>query len=172
MSLTHAHTIGELWCLTDEQIARFWTKFERRGPGDCWPWLRARSRGYGVVGFTTPLSGHRNHVATKVSLFLRTGEAPGPGEVVMHLCDNPPCVNPAHLRIATPKDNHHDMLRKGRWRSRAPWDKRGTKLTAQDAHEIREARLRGATNRRIAAVFGVANGTIQRVLLAKRFVSR
>lgn len=37
-----------------------------------------------------------------------------PGMVVMHSCDNPPCTNPAHLKIGTKKDNTHDMIAKGR----------------------------------------------------------
>ena len=30
------------------------------------------------------------------------------GKVVMHLCDNPPCVNVDHLRIATQSENMRD----------------------------------------------------------------
>lgn len=33
---------------------------------------------------------------------------------VMHLCDNPPCCNPAHLRLATQAENNADMMAKGR----------------------------------------------------------
>lgn len=36
---------------------------------------------------------------------------------VIHNCpngDNPACVNPSHLKIATQKENVHDMLRKNR----------------------------------------------------------
>lgn len=34
--------------------------------------------------------------------------------VIMHSCDNPKCVNPAHLSQATNSDNIKDMHRKDR----------------------------------------------------------
>ena len=34
--------------------------------------------------------------------------------VLMHSCDNPGCINPAHLTPGTPTENHADCVAKGR----------------------------------------------------------
>jgi hypothetical protein len=36
------------------------------------------------------------------------------GWVIMHTCDNPPCVNPYHLKMGTQLDNIRDRHAKGR----------------------------------------------------------
>jgi HNH endonuclease len=44
-----------------------------------------------------------------------------PGKLkVLHTCDNPPCCNPRHLFLGTPKDNTDDMISKGRARFWTP----------------------------------------------------
>lgn len=78
--------------------------------------------------------------------------------VVCHTCDNPPCVNPAHLFLGTIRDNSEDMVAKGR--STAGVRHANVKLTDDDVALIRAALAGGMTGKALAARFGVSAGTI------------
>jgi hypothetical protein len=49
------------------------------------------------------------------------------GKVVMHHCDNPCCVNPQHLSVATQQENIVDKIVKGRGKGNIWPTKKGVK---------------------------------------------
>jgi hypothetical protein len=94
---------------------RFWEKVEKGS--ECWEWQGYRMpNGYGQIGSGGDANRDgRNLLAHRVSWELHHGESVPEGKVVRHyVCDNPRCVNPAHLRLGTQADNIADMKAKGR----------------------------------------------------------
>lgn len=91
-----------------DQRTRFYAKVQQ-GEG-CWLWQGARHQqgGYGLFNFDGKLQ-----VASRVMWQLERGPIPD-GLHVLHTCDNPPCVNPAHLFVGSAAENAQDRGRKGR----------------------------------------------------------
>lgn len=97
---------------------RFWAKVDRRGPDECWPWNghRQTRRGYGRVFWYG--NGRRfSGAAHRLSWEIANGRDWPVGLVARHSCDNPPCVNPAHITPGTVAENNRDIVERGR---RAP----------------------------------------------------
>lgn len=88
---------------------RFWSKVEKLGPDDCWEWLGGTRKG----GYGSFWKDGKTKVASRVSYEFVSGSIPD-GMHCCHTCDNPPCVNPAHLFIGTSLTNVRDKMTKGR----------------------------------------------------------
>lgn len=131
---------------------RFWAKVDKSG--GCWLWTAAlNNRGYGQITIN-----NRRVYAHRLSYEMANGPIPKRLEV-LHECDTPNCVNPAHLSLGTHLDNMKDMLSKGR----AGWQKGvlpHRKLTDDDVREIKKRIKNGERNGDLARFFGVSPNTI------------
>jgi hypothetical protein len=142
---------------------RFWRKVAKAGPDECWLWMGAKqSNGYGHI-----LRGGRyggNVLAHRVSWEIANGQAVPDGLLVMHSCDTPLCVNPAHLSLGTYADNEADMTTKGR---------RGVKLVLGNDNPaavltpelVRYIRSSQKNNQELANEIGVTKATVRKARL-------
>lgn len=79
----------------------------------CLEFTGARSSGgYGNIRYRgKPTGAHR------VSWIVHFGEIPD-GMQIMHICDNPVCIQPFHFRLGTNQENMDDKMQKGRFKAR------------------------------------------------------
>lgn len=148
---------------------RFESFVERIPFSGCWLWMGAVEAPPRLAyGKFWDNDAKRSVVAHRAAWQLFCGSIPH-GMKVLHRCDVAACVNPEHLFLGTPKENTHDMIRKGR---HAPMiaARRGeqsnfNKITAEQVLAIRNAT---GKQRAIAAQFGVTQSCVS---LIKRRVN-
>lgn len=142
--------------------AEFWAAVDQSaGPKACWPWTWAtKPSGYGAVYWA-----RRMQIAHRVALLLTVGEPPLGKPYAMHLCDNPPCCNPAHLEWGSAQENSNQMVQRGRHRDISlPGELNPrVKLTEAQVLEIR-ASYPGVRQVDLAAKYGVKQVAISRIV--------
>jgi hypothetical protein len=152
-------------------LRHFHTKWLPNRRTGCWLWVGYVERdGYGRL-FDKTYSG-RVAQAHRYSYEKLVGPIP-PGMRVLHDCEhlhrNPVgsrrCVNPAHLKLGTDRDNMADRDAKGRQaRGERNLGAGGAKLSERAVQEILESRWPA---RFLAGKYGVDTATIRRVRLRK-----
>lgn len=163
--------------LPEKNKRNFWKKVDVRGENECWMWNAGRDRGgYGKFGVDG-----KTQKAHRVSFFLANGYIEA-DKVAMHLCDNPGCVNPAHLKLGTHTENIADRDTKGRTArgdehySRKHPERlnpargethKSSKLSDADIVKIFELRKLGWTQQRIADEVGCTRQNISLILNSK-----
>lgn len=123
---------------------------------ECVEWPRLSKKGYGIITFEG-----KEHYAHRLSFEVANGSIQDNLEVC-HRCDNPACINPAHLFQATHKQNMMDMANKGRWGNKiSPGSSNGfARWSESDVLRMREMRNSGMTFRAIGAVFGCGDTSV------------
>ncbi|MGW1533924.1 HNH endonuclease signature motif containing protein [Streptomyces aureus] len=142
---------------SDERLPqRFWDKVHVAESG-CWEWKPGVSGGW----YGSYYRDGRNVRPHRAAYEALVGPIPE-GLLVRHDCDNPPCVNPAHLRTGTDRDNAQDRDSRGRnWRASRthcsnghPYDEKNTywRYGRRYCRACNRAAVRRYTRRNIGVV--------------------
>jgi hypothetical protein len=129
----------------------------------CWEWAGLRDvKGYArmrVAGADTS-AGHR------LALLAR-GEVVAQELYVLHACDNPPCVNPAHLRGDTPKENARERSERGRSCHGA--DHHKARLGDDGAFLVRAEAYAGFSHQQIATRHGISKSSVTHIIARRNY---
>jgi hypothetical protein len=137
---------------------RFFAKVEKTPT--CWLW-RGNQKGFGYG------SGPFGEYAHRWSYQRFIGPIPE-GQYVLHTCDTPLCVKPAHLFLGTQRDNLQDAVAKGRVphgsaHYRAKLSEADVQAIRGARAGIRRARRDGPSLEQLATQYGVSTQTIWRI---------
>lgn len=140
---------------------RFW-KFVKKTP-TCWEWHGYREpRGYGKIRIRKRSGNGETFRAHRLAWWLTTGEKLSGKYVLRHLCNNPSCVRPSHLRAGTQKDNVRQCIRDGR-RAYLRGEQNGnSRLTSRIICKIRKSSAAGVALGRKYGVSGTSITAIRK----------
>ncbi len=135
--------------------------YSRRASTGCLEWQGALNKdGYGNV----TIAGNIRIGSHRAAWISARGPIPD-GMEVCHDCDNPRCIEPAHLFLGTHAENMADMLRKKRRNVKGARNG-AAKLTEEQVIAIRGDRRRQID---IASDFGVGQSVISAIKRRERW---
>ncbi len=138
-----------------DPLTRFMKKVSKTDT--CWLWTGGLSKhGYGKF-YLSP--DKRTCPAHRAAYLLCVGDIPT-GKVIMHSCDTPACVNPAHLSIGSNKENVNDCWAK----NRHPKNYGACKLKEKTVVKILTMYSDGIKQSEIAQALGLHRSNIHRIV--------
>lgn len=149
-------------------LERFWAKVDRSaGPSGCWTWTAARNGARWGYGVFHPVKGETIG-AHRYSLFLKLDRVLSRDEFACHRCDNPACVNPAHLFVGSHDENMRDMIAKGR-SARGSRKVNLARLSEWQVVDMRHKAAAGALLADLAVEYGVAPSLVSNIVRGNRW---
>jgi len=144
---------------TEKHKEKFWNKVAIGSPDECWNWKGSAMKigSYGHLHI-----GNKMFSAHRVAFEIYYGSI-NESLQVMHMCDNPKCCNPKHLKQGTQSDNIQDMIKKGRQRNST----KPVKLSFEDAQEIRKDFVNGISKKKIALKYDISTRHTSDILCGK-----
>jgi len=144
---------------SEEQLNKFWSFIEVKTEDECWEWIGCKNRdGYGLIQVNKV-----RYLSHRLSYLLANDELPT--DLCLHSCDNPPCVNPKHLRNGTLEQNVEDRVARGRGRGQLTTDmvlgvkNPNTNLTEENVKYIRQhykkTHYHGSNAKELMKQFGI-----------------
>lgn len=141
--------------ISNEDIEQFRQKHTLNESNGCLEWsCKTTTTGYGNFYLKSIQKYQKAH---RIAWTISFGNIPE-GMFVCHKCDNRLCVNPEHLFLGTPKDNHSDMMSKGR-QSKPPYMAGHNKIEL--SHDIIEL-LGTMSDAQLGRMFGLSKTKISR----------
>jgi hypothetical protein len=127
------------------------------GKTGCWLWRMSLGAGYAQRRMK--VFGQEHTRVARILLCFRHSRNLRREEYALHSCDEPRCVNPAHIRLGGMSENIKEAYAKGRKKLD------GGRHAILNSAEVRRARafLRRGTTRQAATACGVSQGLIMKV---------
>lgn len=146
--------------LTQEDINRFWSRINIRGPDECWEWTAGLSNGYGEI--TYHKKKFRCH---RLSYAINIGPIPK-GKLVLHKCDNKPCCNPNHLYVGSYGDNILDVIKR-----QSPKLGKPSMFNLTEVLTMKKLHTNGMSPKVIAENYGVSRSYIYQIIRGERGIN-